>query len=345
MPTHVRRVLQRRLLAFVLVTVLVAGQTPLLLAQDNPDQNGAQGPNKVFLPVVSSDGNTAQADQAATAADQQEPLAPVDGAISPLSSQTINKNAVQAAGRGVGPLHPVSLIVTFDQSITAEKVQAAAGGQIIHRYTHVFNGASLVTMSDKVTALAGLSGVTGVYVDRLLKPMTDVTPHFIGADTTWQQLGGQESAGEGVVVGVLDTGIWPEHPSFSDPDPSGKAYRAPKVAPGSNGFVDDKTRNTCDFGNTAANPKDVAFKCNNKLIGAYTFLDTYKALNALLPAEFDSARDSEGHGTHTASTAAGNGNVAASIFGVPRGKVSGIAPRAQVIAYRVCGATAGCWPP
>ena len=118
---------------------------------------------------------------------------------------------------------------------------------------------------------------------------------------------------------------------MSDPDPFGKPYDPPAIAP-----------SECDFGNTAANPADAPFTCNNKLIGAYSFIDTYKAFVGLMPTEFDSARDDNGHGTHTATTAAGNGGVAASIFGVPYGSASGIAPRAHVIAYRVCG-DAGCY--
>ncbi len=58
--------------------------------------------------------------------------------------------------------------------------------------------------------------------------------------------------------------------------------------------------------------------------------------------EFNSARDSEGHGSHTTATAAGNAGVDASIFGTQRGVISGVAPRAQVIMYRVCG-DGGCY--
>jgi subtilisin family serine protease len=82
--------------------------------------------------------------------------------------------------------------------------------------------------------------------------------------------------------------------------------------------------------------------CNNKLIGARQFLNTYKAFIDLTAGEFDSARDSEGHGTHTASTAAGNFWVESHLFGIPRGAVSGIAPRAHVAVYRVC-AQEGCF--
>jgi subtilisin family serine protease len=205
-----------------------------------------------------------------------------------------------------------------------------------------FTGITVTVTVEEANRIARLPGVAAVVPDRLEKPLTDASPAFIDAPAVWSQLGGQANAGEGVVVGVLDTGIWPEHPSFSDPSPVGGAYPAPPVTPGANGFVGGTPRSTCDFGNTAYNPADAPFECNNKLIGAYTFLDTYKALQGLTRNEFDSARDSNGHGTHTASTAAGNAGVAASILGADLGTVSGIAPRAHIIAYRVCGLE-GCY--
>ncbi len=236
----------------------------------------------------------------------------------------------------------VSVIVTFDETVDAADLAAATGGTVVHTYKKIFNGASLVLPGSNVSDLASMKGVKAIYLDELLKPETEVSPYFIGAPAVWDALGGQESAGEGVIVGVLDTGIWPEHPSFSDPDPSGKPYAPPPVVPGSNGFGSGGPRDTCDFGDTAYNPNDAPFECNNKLIGAYDFLDTYKAVIGLLPGEFDSARDDNGHGTHTASTAAGNAGVKATLLGVDRGIVSGIAPRAHVIMYRVCG-DQGCF--
>ncbi len=239
-------------------------------------------------------------------------------------------------------LEVVSIIVIYDESFDEDTLVAASGGQIVHRYDKVFRGVSMVVAGSKVASVASLDGVTGVYLDERRQVNTEVSNEFIGSPTAWAQLGGQENAGEGIVVGVLDTGIWPEHPSFSDPDPSGKAYAPPPVVPGSNGFASGEPRSTCDFGDTAYNPNDVPFTCNSKLIGAYDFHDTYKVLVGLLPGEFDSARDADGHGTHTASTAAGNGGVEASIFGIPRGTISGVAPRAHVIMYKVCG-DEGCY--
>lgn len=149
---------------------------------------------------------------------------------------------------------------------------------------------------------------------------------FIGADKVWPSLGGRDKAGQGVIIGVIDTGIWPEHPMLADngiPHPAGGPW-------------------ACEFGNGG----DDAFACNDKLVGAYAFLDTYRALNPIGAEDFCtasdcSARDSEGHGTHTATTAAGSYVTTAPIFGVDRGPVSGIAPGASVIAYRALGPGGG----
>ncbi len=132
--------------------------------------------------------------------------------------------------------------------------------------------------------------------------------------------------GEGVVVGVIDTGIWPEHPSFADDG----SYAAPPTGP-----------LPCEFGNTAHNPNDAAFTCNNKLIGARQMLTTYRAVLGAEADEFDSARDDSGHGTHTASTSAGNAGVNATAFGLPVATISGIAPRAHVISYKGLGNLGG----
>ena len=134
------------------------------------------------------------------------------------------------------------------------------------------------------------------------------------------QVGGSQG------VGVLDTGIWPEHPSFAD-DGSYGPSPVPAIP--------------CEFGNTTHNANDKAFACNNKLLGARQMLETYRAVIGAEDEEFDSARDDAGHGTHTASTAAGNAKVLASIFGLPVARIAGIAPRARVVAYKALGELGG----
>ncbi len=195
----------------------------------------------------------------------------------------------------------------------------------VNDYVVALNGFSATLSYAKAQKLANDPNVALVVPDELQQKMTDSSPTFLGLDGPagpWQT--GYD--GEGVVVGVIDTGIWPEHPSFADDG----SYPAPAT-----GSL------PCEFGNTAANPNDAPFTCNNKLIGARQMLDTYRALETLDPDEFDSARDDDGHGTHTASTAAGNSGVEASIFGIPRGTISGIAPRAQIIAYKALGNLGG----
>lgn len=211
----------------------------------------------------------------------------------------------------------------------AAVARSLPSSRIVHDLSVVIGGVSMVVPEDQVEKLSRLPGVKKVYRDELLQLDTERSPQFIGA--TQLHALGDVGRGAGVVVGVLDTGIWPEHPSYSDPDPSGAPYPAP---PGT------WTGTACEFG--SAVPGDAPFTCNNKLIGADRFMATYDVVIGLLPEEFPSARDDNGHGTHTSSTAAGNRRVNASIFGVPRGRVSGIAPRAHVAMYKVCG-DQGCF--
>ena len=296
---------------------------------------------RAFLATLAIAGNlvvaaSAAAESAAAAAQglvsvivklDVEPLATYRGGVPGLA-------ATRAATVGTPRLDTRSARSALYLSHLGSRIEAFAttarraipGARIIHRYQVVVGGVSMLVPEDALDALAALPGVRAVTRDALLRIDTDRSPKFIGAPQVWKKLGGQGSAGEGVIVGVLDTGIWPEHPSFADPDPSGNPYPPPpaKWNGGAGPFCEP--------------PKDTStpLTCTNKLIGAREFLDSYTASLSLLPGEFHSARDSDGHGTHTASTAAGNAGVAATVLGVSRGTISGIAPRAHVAMYRVC---------
>lgn len=196
----------------------------------------------------------------------------------------------------------------------------------IHDYTISLNGFAAPMTKVQAAQMAKQPGVALVLQDEMRYKTTDNSPTFLGLTDPagpWKK----EYVGEGVVVGVIDTGIWPEHPSFAD-----DATYAP---------LPDFAGLPCAFGNTAHNPDDAPFTCNNKLLGAYQMTDTYRYYIGADPDEFDSARDDDGHGTHTASTAAGNGGVEASIYGIPLGTISGIAPRARIIAYKALGNLGG----
>lgn len=197
----------------------------------------------------------------------------------------------------------------------------------VYDYTFALNGFAAQLTEAQAISLAKQPGVVAVRPDEMRFKTTDNSPDFLGlTDPAGPWAKG--ITGEDVIVGVIDTGIWPEHPSFAD---DGSYSNLP--VPG------DPL--PCEFGNTAHNPDDAHFTCNNKLIGARQMLETYRYYIGANPDEFDSARDDDGHGTHTASTAGGNADVEADIFGIPRGLVSGIAPRARIIAYKALGELGG----
>ena len=213
-----------------------------------------------------------------------------------------------------------------ERAFEAELARRVPGAKIRQRLRTVYGGVAATVPANRIAELLKIDGVVAVQRDELRKPLTDSSSGFIGADTLDPDLGGPRNAGEGVILGVLDTGAWPEHPSFADqgnlPAPPGPAR-------------------VCDFGDNPLTPEVDVFECNNKLIGGQAFIDTY---NAVIGGETypDSARDSDGHGTHTASTAAGNVIDSAPIFGVDHGPARGVAPGAWISVYKVCGQQ-GCF--
>ena len=252
-----------------------------------------------------------------------EPAAAYQGGIQGLSATK------PAAGKKIDAKSPAVARYVDHLKAAQDAALKAAGispDKMIYSYTIDLNGFAAQLTEAEAAALAKQPGVLRIVPDTMRYIQTDSSPKYLGLDAKagpWKK--GVD--GTGVVVGVIDTGIWPEHPSFAD---DGK-YKPPPI------HISE-----CNFGNTAWNANDAPFTCNNKLIGAYEFLDTYKLAWGLSPDEFDSARDDNGHGTHTTSTAAGNSGVAASIYGIPRGIISGMAPRAHVVMYRAC-ADAGCY--
>ncbi|MDP9481974.1 MAG: S8 family serine peptidase, partial [Chloroflexota bacterium] len=209
------------------------------------------------------------------------------------------------------------------------KVPKAAIGQ---SFRTVYGGISARIPANSVKDVLAIDGAVAVQVDRLLKLETDSSPNFLGANAVYSQLGGVSKAGQGIIFGDLDTGVWPEHPSFADQG----VLAAPPARP-------DGTARTCEFGENPLTPANDPFVCQRKLIGGEAFLDTYLSSPARAAAEpYHTARDSNGHGTHTSSTAAGNVLATSPVLGVDRGPIHGIAPGAHVIEYKVCGIE-GCF--
>lgn len=225
-----------------------------------------------------------------------------------------------------------SFIAAQEASFENELAAAIPDARVGQSLRTVYGGMALTVPANQVGDLLTLPGVVAVQEDKLLQPLTDESPNFIGADTLYPALGGDRRAGTGVIVGVLDTGAWPEHPSFAD---QGHMPPPPRTFTGQ--------PRACDFGDNPLTPANDPFVCNNKLIGGAAFLDTYLDDDERAAAEpFHNSRDSNGHGTHTASTSAGNVLESAEVFGVERGPLNGVAPGAWVSVYKVCG-IAGCY--
>jgi subtilisin family serine protease len=209
------------------------------------------------------------------------------------------------------------------------KVIDAAGvapSQVTHDYSVALNGFAAIMSYEQASRVAMQKGVALVLPDELRQPTTDNSSEFLGLNDP----GGVRAKGldgEGIVIGIIDNGIWPEHPSFADD--------------GTYPELPDYEGLPCEFGNTAQNAADAEFTCNNKLLGARQVMPTYRAIVGADPDEFDSARDDSGHGTHTASTAGGNAGVSSTLFGNDFGIVSGVAPRARIIAYKGLGKLGG----
>jgi subtilisin family serine protease len=199
------------------------------------------------------------------------------------------------------------------------------------RLRTTYGGVALTLPSNQVAELLKLPGVIAVQGDRLEQPQTDSSPEFIGAPTIYNQLGQTAAdAGKGVIVGVLDTGAWAEHPSYVD---HGNLPAPPPKA--------DGTPRTCNFGDNPLTPANDPFVCQRKLISGQPFLATYNAVFGDEPFS-TSARDANGHGTHTSTTAAGGPVAHADPLGIDRGAIHGIAPGAHVAVYKVCGPR-GCF--
>ncbi len=218
-----------------------------------------------------------------------------------------------------------------------EALAKVGGGQKLYDFRYTYNGFAAKLTQEQANKLAAMDGVLAVNADELLSLDTASTPSFLGLNAPgglWDQAGGVGNAGENVVVGIVDGGIWPESLSFSD-----------RTGLNGNGTQDGKLDYQQIPGwNAKCTPGEEwsATNCNQKIIGAQYYNAGWggnAGIDAQLPWEYNSPRDFGGHGTHTASTAAGNYNTPTTGPAAVFGPVSGIAPRARISVYKVCWET------
>ncbi|WCJ19692.1 Subtilisin-like protease SBT4.3 [Euphorbia peplus] len=181
-----------------------------------------------------------------------------------------------------------------------------ASKYLLHSYQRSLNGFVAKLTLDEKQKMAEMEGVVSVFISKKMKLHTTRSWDFIGFPEDVRRTTNESN----VVIGMLDSGVWPESQSFLD-----DGFGPPPA----------KWDGTCI-------PGDSNFTCNNKIIGARY----YNAEGDLYPGELASPRDTEGHGTHTASIAAGDIVNKASLYGLGSGTARGGVPSARISVYKVC---------
>ncbi|XP_050156053.1 cucumisin-like isoform X4 [Malus sylvestris] len=177
---------------------------------------------------------------------------------------------------------------------------------LLHSYKRTFNGFAAKLTEEEAQKLAGMDGVVSVFPSETKKLQTTRSWDFIG----FPEMVKRSAIETDIIVGVIDTGIWPESASFSDAGfgPPPKRWKGACKGEGN-------------------------FTCNNKIIGARYYRSQPYPQNS---SDILSPRDTDGHGTHTASTAAGNLVSKASLYGLGLGTARGGVPSARIAVYKVC---------
>nr|KYP52418.1 Subtilisin-like protease [Cajanus cajan] len=189
--------------------------------------------------------------------------------------------------------------------------------KMLYTYENAIHGFSTRLTPEEALLLKSRTGILKVVAEKIYKPLTTRTPHFLGLNKI-ANIFPKSNQGSDVIIGILDTGVWPESKSFDD---TGL------------GPIPSNWKGECEIGDnfTASN-------CNKKLIGARFFVKGYEvSMGPVTDIKHSkSPRDDDGHGTHTASIAAGSAVNGANLFGFASGTARGMASHARVAVYKVC---------
>ncbi|XP_068644721.1 subtilisin-like protease SBT2.4 [Aristolochia californica] len=231
-----------------------------------------------------------------------------------------NGDAASEHGKGRAPnwpkAHAKQLVDSHDQ-LLASRLELGTYCKL-YSFTHIVNGFAVHTSPSQAKKLELSEGVMLVEKDRGAKLMTTYTPQFLGLPGGAWTRTGEEKPGDGIVIGVIDTGIDPSHPSFAY-DPSNPFQTDPPHFSGA-----------CEAG-----PRFLSTSCNGKLVSArYFAAGAAVSLPLNASVDFLSPFDAVGHGSHVASVAAGNSGTPVILNGFNYGHASGMAPHARIAVYK-----------
>ncbi|MEM1175769.1 MAG: S8 family serine peptidase, partial [Pseudomonadota bacterium] len=225
----------------------------------------------------------------------------------------------------------------------------APGAEKIYSYTWSMNGFAARMTPAQADKLRNRPEVVNVWEDEIRPLATNFSADYLELFDNQSGLRGPLGlTGEDIVIGFIDSGIYPEHPQLADTREADRPS-ACRSSWGRNSLLGrwlcrryDKLEDVVLYeppenwnGACEAGQAFEEAACNNKLIGARFFIDGAESTGPIDSGEIRSARDVDGHGTHTATTAAGN-RQDASIYGSFVDRVEGIAPRARVAVYKAC---------
>ena len=253
-------------------------------------------------------------------------IAAYQGGVAGLAATSPSVTGQQLSGDSAAEQNYEAYIASRERAFIAQLQSSVPSAVVSRSFRIVYGGVSATIPANAVEAILEIDGAVAVHFNALKQPLTDSSPEFVGAPAAYDALGTTANAGAGVIYGNLDTDIWPEHPSFAD---LGNLAALPPPA------------RECNYGDNPLTPEADVFVCQNKLIGGAHFTDDYDAALGDDPYG-GTARDGDGHGTHTSSTSAGNIVEDVEVLGVNRGTIHGLAPGAWVMEYKVCGPQ-GCF--
>ncbi|CAK9135333.1 unnamed protein product [Ilex paraguariensis] len=210
-------------------------------------------------------------------------------------------------------LATLASVTDLSTTTTASNPTSSSTSKLIYGYTNVVHGFSASLSLSELEAIKNSPGYVSSIRDMSAKVDTTHSFQFLGLNSNsgaWPS----SDYGKDIIIGLVDTGVWPESKSFKDDGMS---------------EIPSRWRGECENGNQFNSSM-----CNKKLIGARYFNKGLLASFPNLTISMNSARDTDGHGTHTSSTAAGNYVEGASYFGYAPGTTRGMAPRARVAIYK-----------
>ncbi len=222
-----------------------------------------------------------------------------------------------------------------------QEVADSVGADIQVSYTMAVNAFAASLSAEQATALASDRKVAAVTPNEHLKVTAVPSTDFLGLSGeggVWESVGGAENAGAGIVVGVLDTGIAPENPAFAG-DPLGTtpgARPTSTVTPSPTRVRRHRLHRRLRDGRAVHRATTAARRSSVRATSSTASASRTSVTHRPARASSSPRGMATGHGSHTASTAAGNVGTPAEIEGIDFGTYTGVAPGAKIAVYKVC---------